>query len=380
MANVLTNLAADIYKAADVVGRELVGFIPAVTVNGDAVTRVAKGDTVRSHFTRTPTVSTTFAPAMTIPEGTDQTVDNKTMSVDTYATVQIPWTGEDMKHVNNGSGFETIYGDQIRQAMRAICNTIELSLFTTAYQGASRATGTAGTTPFASTIDVVADVRKILVDNGCPMDGNVSLIMNTAAGAAMRKLTNLYKVNEAGGSDMLRQGVLLDLQGLMLRESAQISQVTKGTGAGYLLNGALAVGATTITVDTGSNTILAGDIVTFAGTTDKYVVNTALSGGSFTIGAPGSLAVEADNDAVTVGNNYTPNMAFHKSAIELAIRPPALPMGGDAAVDMMTIQDPFSGLVFEIAAYKGYQKAMFEVRCLYGSKAWKSQHIATVLG
>ena len=380
MANVLTNLAADIYKAADVVGRELVGFIPAVTVNGDAVTRVAKGDPVRSHFTRTPTVSTTFAPAMTIPEGTDQTVDNKTMSVDTYATVQIPWTGEDMKHVNNGSGFETIYGDQIRQAMRAICNTIELSLFTTAYQGASRATGTAGTTPFASTIDVVADVRKILVDNGCPMDGNVSLVMNTAAGAAMRKLTNLYKVNEAGGSDMLRQGVLLDLQGLMLRESAQISQVTKGTGASYLLNGALAVGATTITVDTGSNTILAGDIVTFAGTTDKYVVNTALSGGSFTIGAPGSLAVEADNDAVTVGNNYTPNMAFHKSAIELAIRPPALPMGGDAAVDMMTIQDPFSGLVFEIAAYKGYQKAMFEVRCLYGSKAWKSQHIATVLG
>ena len=27
MANVLNNLAADIYRAADVVGRELVGFI-----------------------------------------------------------------------------------------------------------------------------------------------------------------------------------------------------------------------------------------------------------------------------------------------------------------------------------------------------------------
>ena len=382
MANVLTNLAADIYKAADVVGRELVGFIPSVTVNGDAVTRAAKGDTIRSHFTRTPTVSTSFAPAMTIPEGTDQTVDNKTMVVDTFATVQIPWTGEDMKHVNNGSGFETIYGDQIRQAMRAICNTIELSLFNTAYKAASRAVGTAGTTPFATTIDPVADVRKILVDNGCPMDGAVSLVMNTAAGTALRKVTNLYKVNESGGSDMLRQGVLLDLQGIMLRESAQISQVTKGTGASYVTSGVTAIGTEDIALVTGTGTVLAGDVVTFAAdATNKYVVGTGVAApGTISLNEPGAMVSIATANPLTVGNSYTPNVAFHKSAIELAIRAPALPGGGDAAVDVMTVQDPFSGLVFEIAAYKGYQKAMFEVRCLYGSKAWKSQHIATVIG
>ena len=107
MANVLSSLAADIYKAADVVGRELVGFIPSSTINGDATTRAAKGDTIRAAFTRTPSVNTSFAPSMTIPEGTDQTVDNKTMTLDSYASVQIPWTGEDIKHVNNGAGFET---------------------------------------------------------------------------------------------------------------------------------------------------------------------------------------------------------------------------------------------------------------------------------
>ena len=42
MANVLTNLAADLYKAADVVGRELVGFIPASTINADGSERVAR--------------------------------------------------------------------------------------------------------------------------------------------------------------------------------------------------------------------------------------------------------------------------------------------------------------------------------------------------
>ena len=52
MSNVLTNLAADLYKAADIVGREQVGLIPSVTINADTE-RVAKGDTVRSHFTRT---------------------------------------------------------------------------------------------------------------------------------------------------------------------------------------------------------------------------------------------------------------------------------------------------------------------------------------
>lgn len=382
MANVLSNLAADIYKAADMVGRELVGVIPSITVNGDATTRAAKGDTIRSFATRAVTVNSSFAPSMTIPEGTDQTVDNKTMTVDTYASVQIPWTGEDMKHVNNGSGFETIYGDQIKQAMRAITNTIESAVWTTARAGASRATGTAGTTPFASNHDSLADLRKMLADNGCPMDGAVTLAMNTSAGAALRKLTQLQKANEAGGTELLRQGTLLDLQGIMIKESAAPVSVTAGTGASYTTNTAgYAVGATAITLITGTGTILAGDVVTFAGDSNKYVVATALTGGVLTLAEPGlKVAIGASATAVTVGSAATANVCFHQGAIELGIRAPAQPGGGDAAVDMMTVQDPFSGLVFEIAAYKGYMKSMFDVRCLYGTKAWNSKFIMQLLG
>lgn len=382
MANVLTDLAADIYKAADLVGREQVGLIPAVTINGDATTAAAKGDTIRSHFTRTPAVSTTYAPAMTIPEGTDQTVDNKTMSLDTYANVQIPWTGEDMKHVDNGSGFETIYGDQIKQAMRAIVNKIELDGCAAAYKAASRAHGTAGTTPFGSNFNEIAEVRQILVDNGCPFDGNNSLVINSLAGTNLRQLAQLQKVNESGGAEMLRQGTLLDLQGFMLKESAQIASHTKGTGSGYLINDASSeVGDETITVDTGTGTIVAGDVITHASdSVNKYVVNTALASGSFVIGEPGLRIAAADNDAVTVGANYTANIALHRSAVELGIRPVAVPKGGDAAVDELTVQDPRSGLVFTIRAYKGYQKAMFEIGALFGWKAWKSQHIALLLG
>ena len=378
MANVLTDLAADIYKAADIVGREQVGIVPSITINAGSQA-VAQGDVIRSHFTRTATVGT-VTPAMTIPEGTDQTVDNKTMTLDTTASVKIPWTGEDMKHVNNGSGFETIYGDQIRQAMRSITNQIETQVGAAIYQGASRAYGTAGTTPFASNFNEIANLRKILVDNGCPMDGQVTMAINSIAGVNLRNLAQLQKVNEAGSEELLRRGELLNLQGLMLKESAGIADHTKGSGTSYLLSAAGSIGDTTISVDTGSGTIVAGDVITIAGDTNKYVVTSALAGGSFTIGAPGLLVAAADNAAVTVGNSFTGNVAFHRAAVELGMRPMAQPNGGDAAVDRMTVQDPFSGLVFEIAAYKGYNKAMFDVSCLYGYKVWKDDFVATLLG
>lgn len=381
MANVLTDLAADIYTAADVVGRELVGFVPSCTINAGSE-RAALNDTVRSHFTRAAT-AVNVSESMTIPEGTDQTVDNKTMSLTKARAVQIPWTGEDIKHVNNGSGFETIYGDQIRQAMRTLVNEIETDLATEAYQNASRAVGTAGTTPFASNFNTVAQVRQVLVDNGMPDDGQTTLVVNTLAGTNLRNLAQLQKANEAGGTQLLRQGQLLDLQNIMIKESAQVVSHTAGTGSGYLINNASgeAVGQTTITVDTGTGTILAGDIITHASdSVNKYVVNTALSGGDFVIGDPGLQIAAADNDAVTVGAAYAANVAFHRTALELAMRAPAVPKGGDAATDAMIVQDPWSGLVFEIRMYKGYRKAMFEVAATWGYKAWKPNHIAILLG
>jgi len=381
MANVLTDLAADIYKAADVVGRELVGFIPASTINADGSERAAKGDVVRASFTREAS-AVDVSESMTIPEGTDQTVDNKTLTISNARAVQIPYTGEDVLHLNNGIGFETVYGDQIAQAMRTLTNEMEQDLWEEAYTNSSRAFGTAGTTPFGSNFSEIAEIRQILVDNGMPQnDGQVSLVLNTLAGTNLRQLAQLQQANTAGGTDLLRQGILLDLQGLGIRESAQVGIHTKGTGTSYLLNDASsAIGDTVIATDTGSGTILAGDIVTFAGTSDKYVVNTALAGGSFTIGGTGLVAAEADNDAITVGNNYTANIAFHRRALELAVRAPAVPQGGDMADDAMTVQDPVSGLVFEVRVYKGYRKTMIEVAASWGVKAWKSDFIATLVG
>lgn len=382
MANVLTDLAADIYKAADTVGRELVGFIPASTINADSSERVAKNGVIRAAYTRSATAAD-ISESMTIPEGSDQTIDNKTMTISKARSVQIPWTGEDMRHVNNGAGYETIYGDQLSQAMRTLTNEVESDLSTAAYQGASRAIGTAGTTPFASNFDTVATARQIIVDNGgVTNDGRLALVMNSSAGTKMRNLASLNQVNTSGGSDLLRQGVLLDLQGVSMRESAQVKAHTKGTGTNYVVNNAAteAIGQTVITLDGGSGTIIAGDCVTFNGDANIYVVQTALAGGDVVLNAPGLIAAAANDAALTVGNDFTANVMFHQSALELAMRAPAIPGGEDAAVDAMLVQDPHSGLVFEIRVYKGYRKQMIEVAATWGVKAWKSENIAVLLG
>ncbi len=384
MANVLTDLAADIYKAADVVGRELVGFIPASTINANGSERAAKGDVVRASFTREAT-AVNVSESMTIPEGTDQTVDNKTLSITNSRAVQIPYTGEDILHLNNGIGYETVYGDQIAQAMRTLTNEMEADLAEEAYKNASRAFGTAGTTPFGSNFSEVAEIRQILVDNGMPQnDGQVSLVLNTLAGTNLRQLAQLQQANTAGGTDLLRQGVLLDLQGLAIRESAQVQSHTAGTGTSYLINdGSAAIGDTSIAVDGGTGTLVAGDVITFNGDSNKYVVGTGFSGdgaGTIVLNSNGLRTAVADNSAITIGSAYTANVAFHRRAVELAVRAPAVPQGGDIADDALTVQDPVSGLVFEVRVYKGYRKTMIEVAASWGVKAWKDDFIATLLG
>jgi len=375
----LTNLAPDLYKAADIVARELTGFLPSVSLNA-GTERVAKNQTIRSHVT--PAVSTgNRTPAMTIPEGTNQNVGNESLTMSNDKSVEIPWTGEEVMFTSSGGIYRSILGDQFEQAFRAHVNEWEAAIWTACLQGASRAYGTAGTTPFGTAGDFqdATNATKILKDNGAGT-ANQNLVIDTTAGAKLLGLQSRFDI--AGDTRMQEQGIIVNKAGMAIRESAQVSSQTKGTGAGYLVNNVAgyAVGDTTIAADTGAGTILAGDVVTFAGDTNKYVVTTALAGGSFTIGKPGLRAALADNTAITVGNTATSNIALRRDAVEFAVRPPAQPEGGDAAVDVMIVQDPRTGLAFEIRVYKGYGKVMFSIAAVWAVKVWKQDFVAILLG
>jgi len=387
MSNTLTvsALLEYIYNAKDRVCREPTGFAQSVVVNSGSE-RVSLGGTVLSHRTSQPTLNTSYTPAMVPPAADDQTVAADSMTIGQVANVRVPLTGEALLQIMNTSG-RAVIEDTMAQAIRKIVNTIETHLGTVIYKGSSRATGTAGTTPFASNMNSIADLRQILVDNGAPTDGDVSLVLNTTAGTKLRQLSNLFKANEAGDVALLRRGELLNIMGLSIKESAGVAAHTKGAGTGYDvdLTAGYAIGDRTIHLDGGTvNTtgIKAGDVITFAGDTNKYVVGTGTTEveADIILNHPGLRATLADTVEGTIGDSYTGNVGFHKSAIELVMRPPAMPDGGDSAVDRQTVTDDVTGLVFEVALYKGYGMNMLDFTVFYQAKVWKPEFVATLLG
>lgn len=389
MANTVsfTNLAPILYRSMDRVARELTGFIPSSMVNASGVTIAAQGDKVQSLRTTEAIDKASYTPAMQIPESGDKTNVMDEFAIDQYVGKELPLKGETVKKLQNIAEYGTWIENEFAQMMRSAVNEMEAHLGGIAYKAASRAYGTAGTNPFASNINAIGNLRKILKDNGAPVqDGQISLVLDTTAGSAgIGNIAQLQKVNEAGTGELLRQGLLGQLGGFLIRESAGVQLHTKGTATGFDAAGGEPLGENVIAVDgSDAGTILAGDVVTFAGDTNKYVVNSATASGAasgnITLNRPGLRAALADTVEGTIGADFTANVAFHRSAIEFAARAPAQPEGGDAAVDSMIIVDPVSGIPFEFRMYKGYGMNKIELNIFYGGIAWKPEFIALLLG
>ncbi|WP_047305144.1 P22 coat - protein 5 family protein [Pseudomonas fluorescens] len=383
MSNTLTGLTTTIYNALDVVSRELVGFIPAVSADM-TYDRAAVGQTVTSPVA--PAASATdITPAVTPPNDGDQTIGSVSMTISKARRVPVRWNGEEKRGLdNNGASYNVILRDQLAQAMRALVNEVESDIANLCLKS-SRAYGTPGTVPFATNLAEAAQMRKILSDNGAPMS-DLQMVLDTTAGASMRTLGQLTKANEAADTSMLRRGVLLDVHGFAIRESAQVKTIAAGSAASATTNTAgYAVGTTLITLaSAGTGAVLAGDIITFAGDTNKYVVlsgdSDTSNGGTLTLAAPGlRKAIPAAATAITVIAATTRNMAFARSALAVATRAPALPEGGDSASDRMIITDPISGLSFEISLYKQYRQIQYEIALAWGVAMVKPEHTALLL-
>ena len=380
--NTITGLVPEIFEALDIVSRELTGMIPSATLNASA-NSAQVGQAIRVDVEPVGNVSN-ITPAMVVPDPTGQTSGFTDIIITKSRAAEFGFNGEDQLGLNTGAGYGSVRANKIAQAIRAVTNEVEADLC--GLQSTfSRAVGTAGTTPFGTANDYTdaSKALQVLKDNGSPLQDN-QLVINTNAGVNM--LGMQANVSDAGSDSILRQGVLLDVNGMPIRESAQVNTVAAvGTSANAVTTAGHAVGSTSIVLKAaGTGTILAGDVITFAGDTNQYVVTTgvsAVSGATLVIAAPGlRQALPVGDKAISIVAASARNMAFNRSAIVLAARAPARPVEGDMASDVIVITDPRSGLSMEFAMYQGYRKVRYEVALAWGVKNIKPEHTALLLG
>jgi hypothetical protein len=378
MANTLTPHINDLQIALDYVSRELAGMIPAVSMDA-RVDRAAVNQTINSFVSPAANATFDITPAMAVPAASDATFGNVEVKITKAKGVPFSWNGNEQ--VSLGGQYLSFKQSQMAQAMRALVNLVEIDLC--ALQNTfSRAYGTPGTTPFTTANDFTDLTRtlQILKDNGAPLQDN-HCVMNTTAGAQF--IGKQSAANQQGTDSILRQGVLVDTAGCALRESAQIVTNTAGTVTATIDATGYAVGTTTFTLSAAACALVVGDVVTFAGDTNKYVIvgGTLANAGTLIIGAPGlRVAMSAATKAITVIAAAPRNMVFNRNAIYLATRLPERPVEGDMALDVMTLTDPRSGLSFEVAVYPGQRMVRYEVSLAWGVKNIKPEHTAILLG
>lgn len=381
MANTLTGLSVVIYLALDMVARELIGFIPAAYRNVEAEI-AALGQTI-TYPVVGPAVTHPIVPGPIPPNDGDETVGTGSMQITRSEYASLRWTGEEQRLLSKGITYQRVLVDQFAQRFRALSNYVESDL-ASLYSSASRAYGIAGTAPFgvANDLSDFSQVAKILDDNGAPPSDRHFVLGTSAKANLGGKQAVLFKVNEAGSSELLRNGIVGRVEGFDLHSSGKVPlAVTSGTGAAYQVNnaGPYPIGTIAIAVDTGTGTVLAGDSVTFGGDPNRYV-STGLSAGVLGLAAPGLQKTLADNVVATVGAAFTPNLAFERNAIHLIARLPAMPEGGDDADDVMEVTDEVSGLTFQVVVYRQYRQVRFEVGLAWGYKAVKPEFIVQLLG
>jgi hypothetical protein len=354
-----------------------------------------------------------ITPSNIPPSLSDTTVSDVEYNIDNWFGSRFYLSEIDVERINEMSEF---VAPQVGQAAREIIYTVNADLWANVFGSVYGATGTAGTTPFASNINAFPAVRQVLNGQLCP-EGDRHCVLSYAAETNALELAQFTQYLQSGNTDALRRGIIGDAYGMRIYRDQQVPTHTCGTGAGYLTNGASLAGATSIPVNTGSGTILVGDLVTIAGQTrpsdgtlQTFTVTAALSAGSFSV-SPGLPLADAGSSAVTVlgaSGHYVANLAFDRNAFALSWRMPPMNyisanadgwanrggaqspfpdgdrIGGPAPMNVgdseMVLVDPETNLSLKLLHLPGYHASQWEISAMWGSAVIDARRAAFILG
>lgn len=381
MGNTLTNLQPTLYSVAQEVSAEPFGIVAGINTNFDDK-GVAIGDKITIPVAPVR-AGDTYNPTMTLNNGNagaDAIAGKVDVEITANRYTSFHLTGEQEKSLQNGGNDQEWFRQIIAQGMRTLRNEADIAAYAAIKKGAARALGTAGSTPFATGVDELSDMNNLLFNLGAPMN-DAQFVMSSAARANFMK-TGVYQYAYANGSDADRKAGILSREfGFSLRASAGITKHTQGTiSTPYVVDDTtLAVGATTIDPKTGVGAVAAGSVFTVGTNAPLYVMNTALAADTspIYINRPGLAFTAADGDALGFVGDYTPCLAFERSAVVGVFRPPYIP--ANANIEQVLVSDQF-GMTYLLCRVIGDGLVTWRLHIAYGIQVVQPEHVALLLG
>ena len=372
MANTLTSLFSDIYTLMQDPLRAN-SVMPRLLTSQFSDQAAQQGQLIR--VDHVPTLAARAVVPGPVPVAPpDFTTASTDVALANWYEVPFTLTDKDKFDVGQGN-----IPKVIASAMGTLVDYIDASILTAGSVGACQATGTAGTTPFA-TATLAMQANKILNQNKVAPDGR-HVVFDADAEVALKSLQQFSSGDYVPDSEAMMTAGFAGLQrlGAAWYMDQNVPTHTTGSIASYLVNGDMAVGATTIVIDGGTVGISAGDVFTVAGDTTQYVVTGGggSSATSITIGAPGLKAVPADNAAITFKATHVSNLAFSSDAIAFASRPMA---ASEAAVNSMALADAISGVSVRLEVARGNKQDMWSLDALWGTKVVRPEGVVKILG
>ena len=376
MANTVTAYVPTIIARTLKILRERLALLTRVTTDYDGE-MASIGNSLLIPVTATLSASD-ITPAATPPSLVSIAPSSVTLTLNKFRKANMSVTSSDLNQMMANSDFVPAH---IQEGARAIAKGIEDDVFLN-YKNVPYYVGTAGTNPFATNLATLAAAGKSM-DDTLASDQRTMIISNAAKQKAL-ELGNLIQAFQRGGNDTLNKGQLGELLGFDMQRGSQVPTHTAGTAAGTLINSAtVAVGDTSVAVDTGAGTIVAGDIFTVAGDTQTYVATAAVpdvSAGTLTFYPPAKVAW-ADGAAITLKASHVVNLGFDQGAFALAMRQPRVPeLAQNIVIPFADNGEGGTGMQFALSMVPGYWAESLEVVALYGTATLRPERAVRMAG
>jgi len=281
--------------------------------------------------------------------------------------------------------FNGIIPMQASEAIKTIANKIDSAILALGAQAYGVA-GTAGVTPFASDLSEITEARKVLNNQLAPLDDR-RFVINADAEANALGLRAFQDMSFSGSAQGIVEGKINRKLGFDWYMDQNIPSHTAGTVATSWIaktSTAQAINLKTIVTTTGGTAaMLAGDVITFSGQTQTYVLTAAASrsgGGDMSISIePGLKVALAGDETITIKATHVVNLAFHRDAFAFASRPLADNIDGLGNIIKSAV-DPVSGLALRLEVSRQHKRTRFSYDVLYGLACVRPALACRVLG